>query len=146
MKEFAADKQCNNLVNKLRTMRLFIDKKQNHGPRVLTEEKLDDIGARLEHTHRKSLKSLAQDTNVSKPNVREATQLVKLSPCKRTAFRALQPRHPVGSIPRHAAARSSWQDLFCSWFLQSLVEGEIDPQLAFYPDEAWFRLLCVHSL
>jgi hypothetical protein len=28
----------------------------------------------------------------------------------------------------------------CSWFLQSVVEGQIDPQLAFFSDEAWFHL------
>jgi hypothetical protein len=55
MKEFLADKQFS-LVNKLRTMGLLIDIKQKHKRRVLTEEKLDNIGARLEHTPRKSLK------------------------------------------------------------------------------------------
>jgi DeoR/GlpR family transcriptional regulator of sugar metabolism len=39
---------------------------------VLTEEKLDDIGARLEHTPRKSLKRLAQETGVSKSSARRA--------------------------------------------------------------------------
>jgi hypothetical protein len=33
-----------------------MDKKQRHKRRVLTEEKLDDKGARLKHTPRKSLK------------------------------------------------------------------------------------------
>jgi hypothetical protein len=42
-----------NLVNKLRTMGLLIDKKQKHKCQVLTEEKFDDIGARLEHTPKK---------------------------------------------------------------------------------------------
>jgi hypothetical protein len=46
---------------------------------MLTEEKLDDIGARLEHTPRKSLKRLAQDTGVSNSSARTATQLLKLS-------------------------------------------------------------------
>jgi hypothetical protein len=32
-----------------------MDKKQKYKRRVLTEEKLDDIVARFEHTHRKSL-------------------------------------------------------------------------------------------
>jgi hypothetical protein len=27
-----------------------------------------------------------------------------------------------------------------SWFLQSVVEGEIDRQLTFFSDEAWFHL------
>jgi hypothetical protein len=41
-------------------MGLLIGKKQKHKRWVLTEEKLDDIGGRLEHTPRKSLKRLAQ--------------------------------------------------------------------------------------
>jgi hypothetical protein len=53
-------------VNKLRTTGLLIDKEQKHKRRVLTEGKSDDIGARLEHTPRKSLKHLAQETGVSK--------------------------------------------------------------------------------
>jgi hypothetical protein len=43
-------------------MGFVIDKKQKYKRRVLTEEKLDDIGTRLEHTPRKSLKRLAQET------------------------------------------------------------------------------------
>jgi hypothetical protein len=53
-------------------------KKTKHKRRVLTEEKLDEIGARLEHTPRKSLKRLAQETGVSKSSARTATQLLKL--------------------------------------------------------------------
>jgi hypothetical protein len=66
-------------VNKLRTTGLLIDKKQKHKRRVVTEEKLDDIGARLEHTPRKSLKSLAQKIGLSKSIARTATQLLKPS-------------------------------------------------------------------
>jgi hypothetical protein len=29
---------------------------------------------------------------------------------------------------------------FCIWFLQSVVKGEIDPQLTFFSEEAWFHL------
>jgi hypothetical protein len=29
---------------------------------------------------------------------------------------------------------------FCSWFLQSVVKGENDPQLTFFSDEAWFHM------
>jgi hypothetical protein len=32
-------------------MGLLIDKKQKHKRQVLSEQNLDDIGARLEHTH-----------------------------------------------------------------------------------------------
>jgi transposase len=68
-----------NLVNKLRTTGLLIDKKRESKRRVLTEEKLYDIGARLGHTPRKSLKRLAQETGVSKSSARMATQLLKSS-------------------------------------------------------------------
>jgi hypothetical protein len=57
-------------------------KKQKHKRRVLTEEKLDHIGARLEHTPRKSLGRLAQETGVSNSSARTATQLLKLRPYK----------------------------------------------------------------
>jgi hypothetical protein len=46
---------------------------------VLTEEKLDDIGARIEHTPRKSLKCVAQEIGVSNSSARTATQLLKPS-------------------------------------------------------------------
>jgi hypothetical protein len=65
--------------HKLRTTGPLIDKKQKHKRRVLTEDKLDDRGAKLEHTPRKSLKRLAQETGVSKSNARTATQLMKPS-------------------------------------------------------------------
>jgi hypothetical protein len=117
MKEFPADKQFHNLVNKLRSTELLIGKKQKHKCQVLTEEKLNDIGATLEQTPRKSLKRLAQENGVSKSSARMATQLLKLRPYKTTAIHALQPRDPASRV------------LFCSWFLQSVVEGEIDPRL-----------------
>jgi DNA-binding IclR family transcriptional regulator len=41
-------------------------------------EKLHDIEARLEHTPRKSLKRLAQETGVSKSSARRVTQMLKL--------------------------------------------------------------------
>jgi hypothetical protein len=46
---------------------------------VLAEEKLTEIRARLQHTPRKSLKRLAQETGVSVSSARTATQLLKLT-------------------------------------------------------------------
>jgi hypothetical protein len=77
-----------NLVDILRTTRLLLDKKQKHKCRVLTEEKLDDTGAKLEHTPRKLLKRLAQDTGVSKSSARMAIQLLMLRPYKTTVIHA----------------------------------------------------------
>jgi hypothetical protein len=92
-----------NSVNKLWITGLLIDKKQKPNRRVLSEEKSDDKGARLEHTPRKSLKRLAQET----------TQLLKLRPYKTKVIHALQLRDPARRVH------------FCSWFLQSVVEGFI---------------------
>jgi hypothetical protein len=64
-------KIIHNFMNKLRTTGPLIDKKQKHKRRVLTEEKLGDTGARLEHTPRKLLKRLAQETGVSKSSARK---------------------------------------------------------------------------
>jgi hypothetical protein len=49
MKEFPADTTIHNLLNKLRSTGLLTYKKQKHMRRMLTEEKSDDIGARLAH-------------------------------------------------------------------------------------------------
>jgi hypothetical protein len=99
-------------------MGLLIDKKPKHKRRVLTEEKLDDVGTRLEHTSRKSLKLLAQRNGVSKSSASRTTQMLKLDRIKQQKFKhTLQPRGPASRVH------------FCSWFLQSVVEGEIDPQL-----------------
>ena len=45
---------------------------------VLTEETLDEIGERLEHTPQKSLKRLSQETGVSVSSVQKAIKLLKL--------------------------------------------------------------------
>ena len=45
---------------------------------VLTEETLDEIGERLEHTPQKSLKRLSKKTGVSVSPVQRATKLLKL--------------------------------------------------------------------
>jgi hypothetical protein len=118
-----------NLVNKLRTIWLLIDNKQKHKCWVLTEEKLDEIGATLEPTPRKSLKCLSEETGVSKSNARTATRLLKLRPCKTTVIYTCL-----------ASVWSSKRVHFCSWFLQTLVEDEVDLQLTFFSDEAWFHL------
>jgi hypothetical protein len=54
--------------------------------------------------------------------------VLKLRPYKTTGIQALLPRDPTGRVH------------FCSWFLQPVVEGEIDPLLTFFSDEAWFHL------
>jgi hypothetical protein len=86
---------------------------------VLTEEKLYEMGDRLEHIAQKSLRHLLQETCVSKSSAAKVTKLLKLRPCKVTAVHSLQPRDPASRIH------------FCNWFLQSVHGGEVDPHLIF---------------
>ena len=54
------------------------NRKVNRRHYVLTEETLDEIGERLEHTPQKSLKCLSRETGVSVSSVQRATPLLKL--------------------------------------------------------------------
>jgi hypothetical protein len=72
------------IVNNLRETGSLRDKRNELKRQVLTEEKLDDIGARLENSPRKSLKRLAQEAGVSKSSARNATKLLILKPYKCT--------------------------------------------------------------
>ena len=56
------------------------NRKLNRRRHVLTEETLNEIGERLEHTPQKSLKHLPQETGVSVSSVQKAT-LLKLYIC-----------------------------------------------------------------
>jgi hypothetical protein len=74
------------------------------------------------------LKCLAQETGVSKSNARTSTQLLKLRLYKTTVIHALQLHDPASMVH------------FCIWFLQSVVEGEINQQLIFFSNDVWFHL------
>jgi hypothetical protein len=71
----------------MRTEGLVIDKNQTHKHRVHAG-KLDDPGTILEHTPRKSLKLLAEETGVSTSSVRPAIQFLKLRPNKTIVIHA----------------------------------------------------------
>jgi hypothetical protein len=68
------------LINKVRSTRSLLDKKPAKNRHVPTEEEIDKIRARLEHTPQKSLRCLAQETSISKLSAAKATKLLKLWP------------------------------------------------------------------
>jgi hypothetical protein len=57
-----------------------MDKKRKRTRRVLSEETLDNIGARLEACPKISLKQLSHETGVSKSSVHIATKLLHMKP------------------------------------------------------------------
>ena len=68
-------------AKKLKETSSIKNRKVNRRCHVLTEETLDEIGERLEHTPKKSLKRLSQETGVSVSSVLRATKLLKLHIC-----------------------------------------------------------------
>jgi hypothetical protein len=106
----------------------FLDKKYTRQNVVLTEETLDEIGARLEHSPRKSLARLAQQAQVSKTTAWRATINLHLRPYKITQVQVIE----EGDYGRRAH--------FCNWFLQAVHDAVLDPKLRFFTDEAWFHL------
>jgi hypothetical protein len=108
-------------VDKLKPTGLLVDKKQKYKRLVFTEEKIDEAGARLEHVRIKLLKCLVHETGASKYSARTATEMLKLRRYKKSnPTYSLQVHHPSTKVH------------FYSWFLQFVVEGEIDLQLAFF--------------
>jgi hypothetical protein len=77
---------------------------------ALSEKSLNDIETRPG----KALKCLAQETGEAKSSERRATQMVKLRLYKTAVIHAFQPCLPSSRVN------------FCSWFLQSIIEGEIN--------------------
>jgi hypothetical protein len=77
----------------------------------------------------KPLRCLALVTGVSKSLARTATKLMKLTSIKTTnSGHELQQRDRANRMN------------FCDWILRSVRDGETEPQLMFFTDEAWFRL------
>jgi hypothetical protein len=92
------------------------------------EGKLADIRARLETSPSRSLKRLAQETSVSITFERRATKVLQLRRCKTRVVHALKEHDPLAKILLH----------FSNWFLHSVKDGEVYPELVFFSDESWF--------
>jgi hypothetical protein len=89
---------------------------------------LDKIGARLEHSPRKSLAQLAQQAQVLKTTAWRATKNLHLRPYKITQVQVIE------------ECDYGRRTHFCNWFLQAVHKGVLDPKLTFFTDEAWFHL------
>jgi hypothetical protein len=72
-------------VKEFRTRVILIDRKSLKRNRVLTDEKLDDVGHRLENSLN-SLPRLAQQNGVSTGSARTATKLLHIRPYRITVF------------------------------------------------------------
>ncbi|KAJ4451291.1 hypothetical protein ANN_02752 [Periplaneta americana] len=73
----------------LKDNKIFLNKERVQQRRVLTEEKLDEVGARLGHSPCKSLRRLAQEVNIFKTSAYVAAKLLKLKPYRLTVVHGL---------------------------------------------------------
>jgi hypothetical protein len=126
--DIPATSTIHHFIDKLKTVSLVLDKKIKRRCHILTEGILDDTSARLEHLPQKSLAKLPQQADVSVSSARTTTKLLKLSLYKIPQVHALQLRDSATRIH------------FCNWFIQSVNEGTLDPQLLFFTNEIWFHL------
>jgi hypothetical protein len=78
------------LVKKVRSTGSFLGKKYTRQNTVLTEETLDETGARLKHSPRKSLARLAQKAQVSKTTAWRETKNLHLRPYKITQVQVIE--------------------------------------------------------
>jgi hypothetical protein len=97
----------------------FLDKKYIRQNAVLTEELPDKTGARLEHSPRKSLVQLAQQTQVTITTAWRANKNLHLWLYKITQVKATE----EGDYGRRTH--------FCNWFLQAVHDGVLGPKFHF---------------
>jgi hypothetical protein len=71
-------------INKVWSTGSLLDKIYAKRGCLLTEEKLNEIGARLQHTPQKSLRCLTQEPSISKSVIALSTKLLKLHQYKAT--------------------------------------------------------------
>ena len=93
------------LVNKFETTGSVLNKKRHRTKTVLTEAKLDYIGAILEHSPQKSLKTLAQQTGMSVSSARKAKLLLHFECNAITPVHA--PKESDSLLPMNYCSRSS---------------------------------------
>jgi hypothetical protein len=113
-------------VNKVRTHCILIDRKLLERNRVLTEEKLDDIGHRLENSPRKSLRQLRQ-SGVSVGSAWATTKVLHIRLYKITVVLEIKPMDYEKRVRFY-------------WFMNHVHDGLLDPKQTFFKDEANFYL------
>jgi hypothetical protein len=114
------------IVTKLRSTASVLDKNKSWKRYVLTEEKLDDIRARLEASPKKPFRLLALQCRLAECTAHTGTKFLKLR-SDETA---------IVVLPPDCEARVR----YCMWFQESAFKGLFNPELTLYSDEAWYTL------
>jgi hypothetical protein len=116
------------LIKKWWTTGSVLGKTRYHKKIMLTDEKLEDILARLQVSPRESPRRLTQETIVSIGCTTKAAKLIK--------FRSYR----VGVVQEFKHTDAPQRIRFCNWMKKNAYNGLVDAQLLFIPDEAYFHL------
>jgi hypothetical protein len=100
-----------NLVSKVRTIGILIDMEPKHQHWILTEEKLDEFGAQLEHLPCKSLKTPCTRNESIKRDIKNHYKITETTAYKITIVQSLQ---QCDSVAR-CSIFSHW------WYLKTIV-------------------------
>jgi len=127
-KDPPAKSTIQDLVKKWRSTGSVLNNKKRRSKTVLTLNKLTEINNRLRNSPRKSLRRLSVQSGVSYTSTHRATKQLGLKAYKVSVQQQLLP------------ADFNNRRIFCQWIRDEIFIGQIDPNLLFFSDEAWFHL------
>ena len=116
------------LVKKWHTTGSVANANKNRAPSVRTPAVIADIQARMIRSPTKSTRKLSQQTNVSRRSCQRVLQFLQMKPYRMTCVQELKQEDKAKRV------------YYCTWLLQTIVSGLLDPLLYFMSDEAWFHL------
>jgi hypothetical protein len=116
------------LVKKWCTTGSVANAKKNRAPSICMPAVIVDIQARMIRSPTKSTRKLSQQTNVSRRSCQHVLQFLQMKPYRMTCVQELR--------QKDKAKRA----YYCTWLLQTIVSGLLDPLLYFMCDEVWFHL------
>jgi len=116
------------IIKKWRSTGSILDQKKRRTKTALTLNKLTEISNRLQNSPTKSLRRLSAQSGVSLYSAHQATKQLGLKAYKVSVQHQLLP------------ADFDRRTTFCNWIRDEIFIGQIDPNLLFFSDEAWFHL------
>lgn len=118
------------LIDKFRSTGSVADAPRSGRPSVLSEDKVLDISDKMSMSPNKSIRKLAQETDVSVGTAHTAVRkILELFPYKVTVVQELKP------------ADHGKRMQYCEWFNNFIQQNGIDVlNETFFTDEAWFHL------
>jgi hypothetical protein len=115
-------------VKKWHTRGSVANARKNRAPSVCTPAVIADTEARMIRSPMKSTRKLSQQTNASRRSCQRELHYLQMKPYRMTCVQELRQEDKAKHV------------YYCTWLLQTIVSGLLDPLLYFMSGEAWFYL------